>query len=215
MKDSTFASEGSYRRSTIYEVRDLQFLTFFVGRMTGSFYRSILNVFARLQADLPFKLPKINAEEKKLPKNLVVSFLFLTFAPDFRQSPYGEHRKCSVFRLSLFMEKRLSRFVSDPSKSGKFQSQSGLSNDRCSCKQFIIAIFHCMWYALLYKACRCLCWYLYKLTGVGSALPVQLQWVFQNLRTWDRQHKDSHASFVYRPNLSLFISPNPRVYRQS
>ena len=44
--------------------------------------------------------------KKKLPKSLAVSILFLTFAPDFRELPYGEHRKCSVFRLSLFMEKR-------------------------------------------------------------------------------------------------------------
>ena len=41
-----------------------------------------------------------------MPKSLAVSFLFLKFAPDFRPSLQGEHRKCSVFRGLLFMGKR-------------------------------------------------------------------------------------------------------------
>ena len=39
------------------------------------------------------------------------------------------------------MGKRLSRFVSDSLKSGQFRSQSGLSNDGCSCSSLYMILY--------------------------------------------------------------------------
>ena len=82
---------------------------------------------------------KWNVDSKKLPKSLAVSFLFLTFVPTFASRPtrLGFWANRVWLRICLYLwESVFMRFVSDFSKSGKFQSQSELSNDRCSCSVY-------------------------------------------------------------------------------
>ena len=77
--------------------------------------------------------------DKKLPKSLTVSFIFLIFAPTSASRPtrLGFWANSVWLRICLYLwESVFMRFVSDFSKSGKFQSQSELSNGRCSCSVY-------------------------------------------------------------------------------
>ena len=81
---------------------------------------------------------------KKVEEKFGVLNYISYFCPNICKSPnsFGLlSRQRLAPHLSLFMEKRLSRFVSDVSKSGKFQTMSEHSSDRCSCSSLYMILY--------------------------------------------------------------------------
>ena len=92
-----------------------------------------------LNCEHPSNQAKKLLNDKKLPKSLAVSFLFINFAPTFASCPtrLGFWANRVWLRICLYLwESVFMRFVSDSLKSGQFQSQSELSNGRCSCSVY-------------------------------------------------------------------------------
>ena len=100
---------------------------------------TLVHSLGLMNCEHPSNQAKKLLNNKKLPKSLAVSFLFLTFAPTFASCPtrLGFWANRVWLRICLYLwESVFMRFVSDSLKSGQFQSQSELSNGRCSCSVY-------------------------------------------------------------------------------
>ena len=142
--------------------------------------------------------------KKKLPKSLAVSILFLTFAPTSVNCLYGERRKCSMFRLSLFMEKRsFALFLTHRNLDNFKHSQDIATMDAhaSSLYQAILlrTLLVCLFQGVPMSRIRII---VYTRFCVGSALPVQLCWVVQNLDEWSMAMSGSTLlSFIGSHNI--------------
>ena len=113
-------------------------------------------------------------------------FYFLLLPPTSVNCLYGERRKCSMFRLSLFMEKRsFALFLTHRNLDNFKHSQDIATMDAhaSSLYQAILlrTLLVCLYSRCAYESYKDI---VYTRFCVGSALPVQLCWVVQNLDEW-------------------------------
>ena len=113
-------------------------------------------------------------------------FYFLLLPPTSVNCNYGERRKCSMFRLSLFMEKRsFALFLTDRNLENFNHSRNLATMDAhaSSLYQAILlrTLLVCLFQGVPMSRIRII---VYTRFCVGSALPVQLCWVVQNLDEW-------------------------------